>query len=133
MDEFMQIALEEARTAQKEGGSPFGAVLVRDGAIVSAAHNCTHRNGDRTGHAEMEVLRAMDATEDLTGTVMYASGFPCLMCSGAIVFFKIPRVVVGASWPGYELSLALLESQGVDVELLELDEGRELIESAGLV
>lgn len=128
MDEFMQKAIEEALTAQKEGGNPFGAVLVRDGTIISAAHNCTHRNGDRTGHAEMEVLRAVDVTEDLTDTIMYASGFPCLMCSGTIAYFKIPRVVAGASWPGYERSLALLESQGVDVELLDVEEGRKLLE-----
>jgi creatinine deaminase len=129
MDQFMQKAVEEARTAQKKGCAAFGAVLVRDGKIISAAHNLTDLNGDPTSHSELEVIRALGSKEDLSDTVMYGSAFPCLMCAGAIVFFKIPKVVVGTSWPGYEPSLALLESQGVEVELLELEECFNLIES----
>jgi len=129
MDEFMQKAMEEARAAQKEGGFAFGAVLVRDGKIISAGHNISHLNGDPTSHSELEVIRMLGSAEDLTNTIMYGSAFPCLMCAGAIAFFKIPKVVIGASWPGYESSRTLLESQGVEVELLELDECRKLIKS----
>ena len=129
MDKFMQKAMEEARAAQKEGGFAFGAVLVRDGKIISAAHNISHLNGDPTSHSELEVIRILGSAEDLTNTIMYGSAFPCLMCAGAIAFFKIPKVVIGASWPGYETSRTLLESQGVEVELLELEECRKLIES----
>ena len=129
MDKFMQKAMEEARAAQKEGGFAFGAVLVRDGKIISAAHNISHLNGDPTSHSELEVIRMLGSAEDLTNTIMYGSAFPCLMCAGAIAFFKIPKVVIGASWPGYETSRTLLESQGVEVELLELEECRKLIES----
>ena len=129
MDKFMQKAMEEARAAQKEGGFAFGAVLVRDGKIISAAHNISHLNGDPTSHSELEVIRMLGSAEDLTNTIIYGSAFPCLMCAGAIAFFKIPKVVIGASWPGYEPSLTLLESQGIEVELLELEECRKLIES----
>ena len=129
MNEFMQKAMEEARTAQAEGGFAFGAVLVRDGKIISAAHNATHLNGDPTSHSELEVIRSLGSNEDLTTTIMYGTAFPCLMCAGAIAFFKIPKVVIGASWPGYESSLTLLESQGIEVELLDLEECRKLIES----
>ena len=129
MDKFMQQALEQARTAQREGCSAFGAVLVRDGKIISAAHNITNLNGDPTSHSELEVIRALGSQEDFSDTIMYGSAFPCLMCAGAIAFFKIPKVVVGASWPGFEPSLALLESQSVEVELLESTECVELIES----
>lgn len=129
MDKLMQKAMEEARTAQKEGGFAFGAVLVRDGKIISAAHNISHLNGDPTSHSELEVIRMLGSAEDLTNTIMYGSAFPCLMCAGAIAFFKIPKVVIGASWPGYESSRTLLESQDVEVELLELEECRKLIES----
>lgn len=129
MDKFMQKAIEEARAAQKEGGFAFGAALVRDGKIISAAHNISHLKGDPTSHSELEVIRMLGSAEDLTNTIMYGSAFPCLMCSGAIAFFKIPKVVIGASWPGYEPSLTLLDLQGIEVELLELEECRKLIES----
>lgn len=129
MDKFMREAMDEAYTAQKEGGYGFGAVLVRDGEIINTARNISHLNDDPTSHSELEVIRTLKIREDMTDMVMYGSGFPCLMCAGAIAFFGIPKIVVGASWPGYEPSLALLESHGVEVELLELKECRELIES----
>lgn len=97
MSIFIQKAMDEARVAQKEGGFEFGAVLVREGKIISTAHNSTHLNGDPTSHSELEVIRSLGLKENLSDTVMYGSAFPCLMCAGAIAFFKIPKIVIGAS------------------------------------
>jgi tRNA(Arg) A34 adenosine deaminase TadA len=60
-------------------------------------------------------------------TVMYASAFPCLMCAGPIVMLGVPEVMVGASWPGHEVSRAFLEAHGVKISVLELDECKQLI------
>ena len=127
MDKFMQKAMEEARAAQKEGRFAFGAVLVRDGKIISAAHNISHLNGDPTSHSELEVIRMLGSAEDLTNTIMYGSAFPCLMCAGAIAFFKIPKVVNEVYYPvgcskchnlGYVGRIPIAEILEVDGELL---------------
>jgi cytosine/creatinine deaminase len=65
--------------------------------------------------------------ETYAGTVMYASAFPCIMCAGPVVMLGIPRIIVGASWEGYEASRAFLESHGVELNVLELDECKDLI------
>lgn len=123
----MQIAVEEARAAQAEGNYPYGSILVRNGEILARGHNRTNTNNDPTGHAEIEVLRAAGLRPSYAGMVMYASAFPCLMCAGPIVMLGVPEVIVGASWEGYETSRAFLESHGVRVTVLELEECKQLL------
>lgn len=127
MDAFMQIAIDEARAAQAGGDYPYGAVLVRGGEVLAAGRNHMNTHNDPTSHAEIEVLRAAGLQESYMDTVMYATAFPCIMCAGPIVLLGIPRLIVGASWEGHESSRAFMESNGVSIEVLELEECRELI------
>ncbi len=108
MDEFMQIAIQEARAAQSAGDFPYGSVLVRGGKIIGIGRNQMNTHNDPTSHAEMEVLRAAGLQATYADTVMYASAFPCIMCAGPIVMLGVPEIVVGASWEGYETSRAFL-------------------------
>ena len=123
----MQAAIEEARAARAAGDDPYGLVLVRNGEIIGIERNHVHTHNDPTSHAEMEVIRAAGLQSSYADTVMYASAFPCIMCSGPIVYLGIPELVVGASWEGYELSRKFLESQGVKITVLELEEAKALI------
>ena len=127
MDTFMQIAIEEARAAQDAGDYPYGAVLVRGRAIIARGRNQENSNNDPTSHAEMEALRAAGLQTTYADTVMYASAFPCIMCAGPIVMLGVPEVIVGASWEGYETSRAFLESHGVTLRILELEECKQLL------
>ena len=127
MNEYMQIAIDEARTARAEGNFPYGSVLVRSGEILAVGRNHMNTHNDPTSHAEIEVIRAAGLQESYADTIMYASAFPCIMCAGPIVMLGIPEVVAGASWEGYEVSRAFLESHGVELKVLELDECKDLI------
>jgi cytosine deaminase len=127
MDPFMQLAIDEARAAHANGDFPYGAVLVRGRQVIGVGRNHMNTHNDPTSHAEIEVLRAAGLQATYADTVMYASAFPCLMCAGPIVMLGVPRIIVGASWEGYEVSRAFLESHGVALEILELDECRDLI------
>lgn len=127
MDPFMQLAIQEARAARQAGDFPYGAVLVREGRVIATGRNYVNTHNDPTSHAEMEVLRSAGVQATYGDTVMYASAFPCIMCAGPMVFYGIPELIAGASWPGHEVSRAFLESHGVKITVLELEECRELI------
>jgi cytosine deaminase len=127
MDKYIQIAIDEAKAAQAEGNYPYGSVLVRSGEIIGVGRNHMNTHNDPTSHAEIEVLRAAGLQENYADTVMYASAFPCIMCAGPIVMLGIPEIVVGASWEGCESSQAFMESHGVKITVLELEECKELL------
>ena len=127
MDEFMQLAIQEARAALRAGDYPYGSVLVRGGEIIGMGRNHMNTHNDPTSHAEIEVLRAAGLQTTYADTVMYASAFPCIMCAGPIVMLGVPELVVGASWEGYETSRAFLESHGVNIKILELEECKQLL------
>ena len=98
----MRLALREAERAIEHGDVPVGAVLVREGEVVAAAHNERELRADATAHAEMLVLReAARGASDwrLLDCVMYVTLEPCAMCAGAIVLARIPRLVFAASDP----------------------------------
>lgn len=100
--EFMRLALEEARRAFVRGEVPIGAVLVRDDRIVGRAHNVRETWQDPTAHAEVVVIREA-ATQSgswrLTDTALYVTLEPCVMCIGAVILARIPRLVFGALDP----------------------------------
>src|SRR6185503_13440922 len=123
----MQLTIEEARAAQAEGNYPYGSVLVRNGQIIGIGRNHMNTHNDPTSHAEMEVIRAAGLQTTYADTVMYASAFPCIMCAGPIVMLGIPELVVGATWEGHEVSRAFLESHGVKITILELEECKALL------
>lgn len=123
----MQIAVEEARAAREAGDYPYGSVLVRRGEVIARGRNRMNTQNDPTSHAEIDVLRAAGLQATYADIVMYASAFPCLMCAGPIVMLGVPEVIVGASWDGYESSRAFLESHGIKLTLLELEECKQLL------
>lgn len=98
-EHFMRVALREATEAADHGDVPVGAVVVRDGEVVGAAHNEREARGDPTAHAEVLALRAAAVTLGgwrLLGTVLYCTLEPCPMCAGAIQQARVARVVFGA-------------------------------------
>jgi tRNA(adenine34) deaminase len=98
----MHLALAQARLALQQGEVPVGAVMVRDGEILSAAHNCPIGARDPSAHAEMLAIRGAAARVGnyrLTGTTLYVTLEPCIMCAGAMIQARISRLVYGAADP----------------------------------
>ncbi len=127
MDAFMQLAIQEAKDAVADGDFPYGSVLVRGDTIIGVGRNHMNTHNDPTSHAEIEVLRSAGLQETYADMVLYASAFPCIMCAGPIVMLEVPKIIVGASWEGCESSRAFMEAHGVKLEILELDECKELL------
>jgi tRNA(adenine34) deaminase len=99
---YMTEALKEARTAGEAGDVPIGAVIVRNGEIVSRGANRTERDGDPTMHAEMVAIREASAalgTPRLVGCEMYVTVEPCAMCAGACVLARLDAVIAGTDSP----------------------------------
>ena len=100
--QFMQQALEQAQLAALAGEVPVGAVIVRNGEIISKAFNKPISNHDPSAHAEMLALRQAALSEEnyrLPGTTLYVTLEPCTMCAGAILHARVDRIVYGASDP----------------------------------
>jgi creatinine deaminase len=123
MDEFMQAAIDEARQGLAEGGIPIGAVLVIDGNIVGQGHNRRVQKGSAVLHAEMDCLENAGRLRagDYRRAVLYSTLSPCDMCSGAILLYKIPRLVIGENrtFQGPE---DYLRSRGVELVILNDEE-----------
>jgi tRNA(adenine34) deaminase len=101
-DYFMRLALREAEHALEHEDVPIGAVVVRDGEVIAAAHNERELRQDPTAHAELIALRdaaRASGTWRVLDAVLYVTLEPCAMCAGAIVLARVPRVVFGASDP----------------------------------
>ena len=97
-ERFMRVAIETARDGMAAGQTPFGACIVRDGAIIAAAHNTVARDGDATCHAETEAIRAACravGAPDLSGCVLYATATPCAMCFTAAEIAGIETIHFG--------------------------------------
>ena len=95
---FMKLALQEAEAALIEGEVPVGAVLVQKGKVISRAHNRREAAKDPTGHAEMLIMRASGGSSDswrLTGTTLYVTKEPCIMCAGGMINARLGRLVYG--------------------------------------
>src|SRR4030088_1714813 len=123
MDEFLNAAVAEAEAGLAEGGIPIGSVLVHEGKIIGRGHNCRVQTGSAIDHGEMNCLRNAGR---LTAKVyrectMYSSLSPCPMCSGAIVLYRIPRVVVGENktCQGAE---EYMRANGIQVDVLQDDQ-----------
>jgi tRNA(adenine34) deaminase len=100
--QFMQQALDQAKLAAAAGEVPVGAVLVRDGQVISTGFNQPISNSDPSAHAEMMALRAAALDESnyrLPGTTLYVTLEPCTMCAGAMLHARVDRVVFGATDP----------------------------------
>jgi creatinine deaminase len=97
MDEFLKIAIEEAKIGLREGGIPIGSVLVIDGRVVGRGHNRRIQKGSAVLHAEMDCLENAGRLKarDYARATLYSTLSPCDMCSGASLLYKIPRIVAG--------------------------------------
>lgn len=96
-DRFLDTAIEQARIGFDEGGVPVGAALVVDGEVVGTGRNRRVQRGSAILHGETDCLEnaGRQPADDYTRATMYTTLSPCLMCTGAILLFSIPRVVVG--------------------------------------
>jgi cytosine deaminase len=126
MDEFMRAAIDEARQGAAEGGVPIGSVLVKDGKIIGRGHNKRVQDGDPITHAEIDCLRNAGRIGSFAGTVIYSTLMPCYLCSGAVVQFKIPKVIAGES-ETFAGGREFMESHGTEVVDLDLDECKQLM------
>lgn len=128
MDKFMLAAIEEARQGFEEGGIPIGSVLVYNGAILGRGHNRRVQKESAILHGEMDALENAGRlpASVYRESVLYTTLSPCPMCSGAILLYGIPRVVIGenSTFMGEE---ELLRFRGVKVEVLQNEECIDLM------
>ncbi len=115
---LMRQAYDEAKTGYDEGGLPIGSILVEDGAVVGAGHNRRVQEGDPIAHGEMDCLRRAGRRRYYKDTTLYTTLSPCMMCTGAIIQFGIPRVIVGED-KNFEGNIEFLSGRGVEVALLQ--------------
>jgi creatinine deaminase len=129
MDSFLEATIEEARQGMREGGIPIGAVMVHGGKILGRGHNRRVQKGSVILHAEMDALEnaGRQPASVYRESVLYTTLSPCAMCSGAILLYGIPRVLVGENrtFMGEE---ELLRSRGVSVEVFQNEECIRLME-----
>ena len=120
MNDFLSAAIAEAEQGLAEGGIPIGAVLVHNGRVIGRGHNRRVQQGSATLHGEMDALEraGRQRASVYRASTMYTTLSPCAMCTGAILLYGIPRVVVGENrtFMGEE---DLLRSRGVEVEVVQ--------------
>jgi cytosine/creatinine deaminase len=125
---YMKEALKEAEKALNEGGIPIGAVLVEEGSIIGKGHNRLLQNNSTILHAEMDCIESAGRLKgaDYRKCTLYTTLSPCEMCSGTIMLYKIPRVVMGENetLKGPE---DYLVQNGVELRNMDLDECKKLI------
>lgn len=111
---FLRLAYEEALAGYEEGGCPIGSVLAEGERLIARGRNQRVQKGDPIAHGEMDALRNAGRQKSYRGMTIYTSLSPCMMCSGTIIQFGIPRVVIGenANFGGNE---DFLRQRGVDV------------------
>lgn len=130
MDPFMRVAIDEARQGLAEGGIPIGSVLVLDGQIVGRGHNRRVQQGSAILHAEMDCLENAGRlrARDYQRAVLYSTLSPCDMCSGTVLLYKIPKVVIGENrtFQGPE---DYVRSRGVELVILDDPECIALMQS----
>ena len=122
MDQFLKAAIDEANRGLQEGGIPIGSVIVHKGKIIGRGHNRRVQQGSAVLHGEMDAFEnaGRQPASVYRECTLYTTLSPCAMCSGAILLYGIPRVVVGENltFTGEE---DLLRSRGVQVEVLQDD------------
>jgi cytosine/creatinine deaminase len=124
---FLRIAYEEAKAGFDEGGCPIGSVLARGNQVVSQGRNQRVQGGDPIAHGEMDALRKAGRQKTYKDMTIYTSLSPCMMCSGTIIQFGIPRVVIGEnkSFGGNE---EFLRSKGIEVIVADDQDCKALME-----
>ncbi len=115
---FIREAYNEAAQGFEQGGVPVGAVMVKDGEVIARGRNKRVQEGDSVMHGETDCLRSAGVRSDYDQTHLYTTLSPCMMCTGAILHFGIPRVIIGENrnFPG---NIEFLTDRGVEVVLLD--------------
>jgi cytosine deaminase len=128
MDEFLAAAMDEARKGLAAGGIPIGSVLVIDGRIVGRGHNQRLQKDSPVLHAEMDCLENAGRlpAADYRRAVLYSTLSPCDMCSGAILLYGIPKVVVGENQT-FQGPEDYLRSRGVELEVVDNNACQQLM------
>lgn len=120
MDPFMQAALAEAQQGLEEGGIPIGSVIVHRGTIIGRGHNRRVQQGSAILHGEMDAFEnaGRQPASVYAESVLYTTLSPCAMCSGAILLYSIPKVIIGENqtFMGEE---ELLRSRGVEIDVVQ--------------
>ena len=128
MDPFLQAAITEAATGLSEGGIPIGSVLVRQGIILGRGHNRRMQQGNPILHGEMDALQNAGRlpAHIYRECTLYTTLSPCPMCTGAILLYGIPKVVIGENrtFMGEE---ELLRSRGVQIEVVQSERCMDLM------
>jgi len=129
-DDFFAEALKEAKEGYAEGGIPIGSVLVHDNRVIGRGHNRRLQDGNPILHAEIDALQnaGRQPLSVYVNCTLYTTLSPCSMCSGAILLYQIPRVVIGEN-RNYKGAEHLLHSKGVDITLLDDQECFSLLNS----
>lgn len=125
-DDFMLLAIEQAKEAKKHGNWPFGAIVVHGGKVVGKGSARDKTDGDVTDHAELMAIREACktlGTNDLKNCTIYCSNEPCLMCASGIFQANMSRVIIGASRDDLPL---LLRPRMLRIENLAEDTGRKI-------
>jgi cytosine/creatinine deaminase len=130
VDEFLNAAIEEAKKGMIEGGVPIGSVLVIDGRIVGRGHNRRVQKGSAVLHAEMDALENAGRIKasDYRRATLYSTLSPCDMCSGAVLLYGIPKIVVGENRTFCGPENYLL-SRGVELIIMDNQECHQLMET----
>jgi cytosine deaminase len=130
MDENLEAAIEEARRGLGEGGIPIGSVLVIDGRIVGRGHNRRVQKGSAVLHAELDCLENAGRLKasDYRRATLYTTLSPCDMCSGAVLLYGIPKVVIGEN-RNFRGAEDYLRSRGVELLVVDNQECRQLMEA----
>lgn len=130
MDKFLEAAIDEAKRGLAEGGIPIGSVIVYEGAIIGRGHNKRIQNGSVVLHGEMDALEnaGRQAASVYKSCTLYTTLSPCPMCTGAILLYGIPKVVIGENetFLGDE---ALLKSRGVEVIVANNETCKDLMKN----
>ncbi len=126
IDKFMEAAIAEAKQGLKTGGIPIGSVLVKKGQIIGRGHNKRVQEGDPITHAEIDCLRNAGRIGSYQNTILYSTLMPCYLCAGAVVQFKIKKVIAGEA-KTFTGAKAFMESHGVEVIDLDLAECKDLM------
>ena len=119
MDPFLQAAIEEAKLGLSEGGIPIGSVLVIDEKIVGRGHNRRVQNGSPILHAEMDCFENAGrlTSSEYARATLYSTLSPCDMCSGTVLLYKIPRIIIGEN-KTFRGPDEYVRSRGVDLQVI---------------
>ena len=129
MDAFLEAAIDEAKKGLAEGGIPIGSVLVIDAKIVGRGHNRRIQNGSSILHAEMDCMERAGRrpAADYRRATLYSTLSPCDMCSGTVLLYGIPRVVIGENHT-FQGPEDYLRSRGVELVMADSQECRSLMD-----